>query len=337
MILSSVNFVNNYKFSDFILDKISEEQNKRDDDVRYKIKRNSLCTPGSPKEADFSYQKRSSFIPRRSGDSPRSSQFTSKELVGANKLELMGARREEIEKHALITIETTDGLLLTADTTSLHITLKEKADVLANNVFRKIDLGPNESGQIVVFQLCSNPSYFVATTHLRHLELQSYCDDTLDPNHPDERFFRCFHTQYGSEVIQPLEHKGQYMHHIDNFIALRKLELNFRPPEEYFFNFVHHSLETTADFNVTNNLEMTTQMHNQSASIQSIVNENEHKTDTTQSQPAIPDISKSSLKRKDFKKAKHVQKVESTITPKSGMLSCFGLGALRRKKDKSKR
>ena len=38
---------------------------------------------------------------------------------------------------------------------------------------------------------------------------QSYCDDTLDPECPDERFFRCFHSQYGVELVQPFAHKGK--------------------------------------------------------------------------------------------------------------------------------
>lgn len=332
MILSAVNFVNNYRFSDFILDRISEEQNKRDEAIRYKNKRNSLCAPLSSKETDFNSRKRSSLRERRSGELPQLSHSSGKELFGgASKVESLGAAAQETEKLTLITIETTDELMLAADTTSLHITLKKNDVVLAYNIFRKIELGPDESGtgQIVVFQLYSNLSYFLAATQLRHLELQSYCEDTLDPDHPDERFFRCFHTQYGTEFIQPLEHKGYYMHHIDNFIALRKLELNFRPPEEYLFKFVHHRLETI-NFIFTDNSERTAQ----SESMKSIVNQDEKRTDIY-TLPVVPDISKSSLKRKDSKKAKHVQK-ESTFTPKSGMLSCFGIGALRRKKDKSK-
>jgi hypothetical protein len=44
------------------------------------------------------------------------------------------------------------------------------------DVFRKIDFGPDPEGhgRLNVFQLHSNPSYYLATTNLRHLELQVY-------------------------------------------------------------------------------------------------------------------------------------------------------------------
>lgn len=49
MIISTVNFVNNYKFSDFILDKITEEQKVRDEELKKANKRHSLCLATSPK------------------------------------------------------------------------------------------------------------------------------------------------------------------------------------------------------------------------------------------------------------------------------------------------
>ena len=42
MILSTVNLVNNYKFSDFIIKKITEEQSERDTEVVKKTKRHSF-------------------------------------------------------------------------------------------------------------------------------------------------------------------------------------------------------------------------------------------------------------------------------------------------------
>lgn len=49
MLISSVNLVNNYKFSDYILDKIKEEQSAQDEEAKRKYKRNSLCGPIPPK------------------------------------------------------------------------------------------------------------------------------------------------------------------------------------------------------------------------------------------------------------------------------------------------
>lgn len=45
---------------------------------------------------------------------------------------------------------------------------------LLSDVFRHIDFGPDPdgSGRLSVFQLLCNPSYYLATTQFRHLELQ---------------------------------------------------------------------------------------------------------------------------------------------------------------------
>jgi len=45
---------------------------------------------------------------------------------------------------------------------------------MISDVFRQIDFGPDPegTGRLTVFQLLCNPSYYLATTHFRHLELQ---------------------------------------------------------------------------------------------------------------------------------------------------------------------
>lgn len=322
MIISTVNFVNNYKFSDFILDKITEEQKIREEENKRANKRHSLCLATSPKEVDFEVRKRSSLRTRYSGELPRP------------------PKQKETDYHPIVTIETADEYRLTADTTSLHVSLKKSPGVTENNVFRQIDFGPDPEGhgRLNVFQLHSNPSYYLATTNLRHLELQSYCDDTLDPQCPDERFFRCFHSQYGVDLVQPYAHKGYYVHHIDNFINVRKFELNLRPPEEFFFNF---EIRTTQEIRSLESIE-TVPKNISSEQLLKPTDVTSGASGTSQSQSnsltrtVVPDIAKSSLKRKDSKKAKNKTK-DSPITPKSGMLSCFGLSGLKKKKDKSKR
>lgn len=333
MIISTVNFVNNYKFSDFILDKISEEQKVRDEEIKTATKRHSLCVTTSPKEVDFESRRRSSLKARPSGDYSRNQRLSS------------GACLREAVQHPVITIETTDHFRLAADTTSLHVSLKKSAELTENNVFRRIDFGPDPEGhgRLNVFQLHSNPSYYLATTTYRHLELQSYCEDTLDPDCPDERFFRCFHSQYGVDLLQPYAHKGYYIHHIDNFINVRQFELNFRPPEEFYLNF---EIITTQEIqHLKNKIAMTKNASSdtlvaQSNDTNNVLSAPESTGTLTGSNSlprvAVPDISKSSLKRKDSKKSKTKTK-ESPLTPKRGVLSCFGLGALRKKKDKTKR
>lgn len=122
---------------------------------------------------------------------------------------------------------------------------------------------------------------------------------------------------------------GYYIHHIDDFVALRKLELNFRPPEEYFFylkpcddetiqRLLSQKLSQCKDTTLPSVSDVTSCTSNSS----------------TLTRTAIPDIAKSSIKRKDSKKSKTKA---SPITPKPGMLSCFGLGSFRKKKDKTKK
>ena len=53
MIISAVSLVNNYKFSDFILDKIKEEQCEQDEESRKRHKRSSLCAPNVHKVSAF--------------------------------------------------------------------------------------------------------------------------------------------------------------------------------------------------------------------------------------------------------------------------------------------
>ena len=45
---------------------------------------------------------------------------------------------------------------------------------IVSDVFRQIDFGPDPQGRgrLMVFQLLANPSYYLATTHVRHLEIQ---------------------------------------------------------------------------------------------------------------------------------------------------------------------
>ena len=49
MLLGTMNFVNNSKFSDFILDKITEEQAERDAAMKRQLKRHSFHGPMAKK------------------------------------------------------------------------------------------------------------------------------------------------------------------------------------------------------------------------------------------------------------------------------------------------
>ncbi|WAR27479.1 hypothetical protein MAR_013183 [Mya arenaria] len=234
--------------------------------------------------------------------------------------------------HPLVTIETSNHFRLAADLTSLHVSLKKRDQPTVNNVFRQIDFGPdvNGKGRLMVFQLLSNPFYYLATSSYRHLEIQSYCDDTLDREVPDERFFRCFHSAVGAELIQPYAHPGYYIHHIDDFVNVRKLELNFRPPEEFFLD-----VKMCSNEEIQRLLISETDQYNTNAQRDSDVTSVDSKSGSLP-RTAVPDIDKSSLKRKESKKLKGKPK-DSPITPKASVLGCFRLKVFKKKKkDKTK-
>lgn len=121
---------------------------------------------------------------------------------------------------------------------------------------------------------------------------------------------------------------GFYIHHIDNIISLRKLELNFRPPEEFFWNLKLCSTDAIETMCVTLN----SQSEQSAASRDTFTFGSKS---STLPKTAVPDIDKSSLKRKNSKKLKGKTK-GSPITPAPGMFGCFGLKVFRKKKDKTK-
>lgn len=128
---------------------------------------------------------------------------------------------------------------------------------------------------------------------------------------------------------------GYYIHHIDDFINVRKFELNFRPPEEFYMNFeIHTSQEIQAA--KASQMKSSDQTLTSAQDVTSGTLSSNQSQSSTLTRTAIPDISKSSLKRKDSKKVKNKTK-DSPVTPKNGMLSCFGIGSLKKKKDKTKR
>lgn len=243
MILSTVNLVNNYKFADFIIDKITEEQKLRDtgqypaeeEEEKKRVPTNKRHSVGDVAElkvandVEFKGRKRSSLR-------VRSDKRTKSPSLSPASDDVITKQPSEVDPSSFVSIATTNDYTLVGDCTSLHVSLKKNAGFTAKCVFRRIDFeqSENEPRPICLFQLLDNPLYYLATTHLQHLELQSYCTDTLDPDRPDERFFVSFRQDSGIELLQPYHHKGFYLHHIDDVINLRKFELNLRPPEEYF-------------------------------------------------------------------------------------------------------
>ena len=54
---------------------------------------------------------------------------------------------------------------------------------------------------------------------------------------PDERIFLVYTTNTNQKIIQPYHFKGFYLHHLDNRLDVTRFDINFRAPEEYFFQF----------------------------------------------------------------------------------------------------
>lgn len=306
MILSTVNLVNNYKFSDFILTKITEEQSERDTETLGKNKRHSFGAV-SRKESDSCSRKRASLRERRSPDVARQSE------IGAC---------TEIPSGDLISIETADGYMLSADCSLCHVRLCQQTTVFTNNVFRrvKVEEGSTDQQQLYVFQLYNNSSYYLATSPEMGLQIQSYCADTLDLTLPDERMFMCHEQPGGGAVVQPFLQTGLYLHHRDHHISLKTFELNLRPPEEFFLYLNLVPAHTLAQLQATSSLKLElarTTTGEGSSALQSDFGTSK-------------DGSKSFWRRGSKKKDKTK---ESPITPQPGPLSCFGV----KKKKKSRK
>ncbi|KAK3583672.1 hypothetical protein CHS0354_021415 [Potamilus streckersoni] len=230
MILSTVNFVNsnnnrnsNHRFSDFIISKIKEEQD--------------------------------AFI-RPKDNSHRGSDYEKSDLVGPERLpsshhtdESSCHTTEEVSKKTIgenssscvcVCIQTPDGYYLTVDQSNMQICLRRYSEPVLDSAFHKLTFEcvekPSDKATLAVFKVASNPDYYLATTHELHLELQSYCADSLDPERPDERFFFIHELDCGIVFLQPYAQKGYYIHHLDALVSVRRLEINLRPPEEFFFH-----------------------------------------------------------------------------------------------------
>lgn len=312
MILSTVNLVNNYKFSDFIIKKITEEQTERDIEVVKKTKRHSFGAVTRRDSETACSRKRASMRERRSADAAEQAQ---------------NRTSTEIPTGDLVSIATADGHMVSADCSLCHVRLCQQPTVATNNVFRKVKIeeGSSEKQQLYVFQLYSNPSYYLATCSETGLQIQSYCADALDLNLPDERMFLCHEHSNGAAVVQPLLQPGLYLHHRDAQISLRKFELNLRPPEEFFIYINSVPAQTLAQIQLETSLKAEV-----AAAKVEVASENVPQSSLPVETTSRKEDSKSFWRRGSKKKDKTKA---SPITPQPGPLSCFGVN----KKKKSRK
>ena len=64
-----------------------------------------------------------------------------------------------------------------------------------------------------------------------------YFSEEPSADHPDDRVFLVYTTESNHKIIQPIKFKGFYLHHLDNRLDVTRFDINFRAPEEYFFEF----------------------------------------------------------------------------------------------------
>lgn len=230
MLLSGFNLIKNkscgnHEFSDFILGKIKEEQDRRDKKCLGKI-------------PYLTKQKKCLKIDDQDLLEEKENVENEKKLLTTGEVVKPSSKNEEISH---VSIETKDGyyLAINKDRNILFLSGEEeltKSSVFCQRTFKtkKSDID-DKNQHLVVFQLQCDPYYFITTTDERKLDVVKYEDVSLNPDCPDNRFFVLHQLDNGSVFIQPYLHKGYYIHHIDNNLFLRKLEINWRPPEEYFF------------------------------------------------------------------------------------------------------
>lgn len=214
MLLSSVNLIknshchnnNNHQFSDFILGKIKEDQDKREK--------------------------------KTLGTAPYGTRKQKKEENESAKEILNGCPKTDSEskvESSTVTVQTCDGYYMTLRLERDSVFLADTESSCQTCVFRQRLYRDSEDRQLAVFQTLSDSTKYVSVDGERKLAISTYTTQP-DPENPDDRFFVIYRIENGSVFLQPHSHKGYYLHHIDNCLTVRKLEINLRPPEEYFFH-----------------------------------------------------------------------------------------------------
>ncbi|KAL3848322.1 hypothetical protein ACJMK2_019190 [Sinanodonta woodiana] len=179
----------------------------------------------------------------RGGDGEITSGYCSSESTSTHSGKTESSRRDL----DLVSLATPDGYNVYLDPTHYFLTLKRQRQRTCCSTFRQLTLSCEErnngNSQLVAFHLASDSEYYLATNRNRSLEIQMYQNSRPHLENPDERCFLLHRLSTGMVFIQPYHHRGYYIHHMDEEISIRKLEINFRPPEEFYF----HIMPATAE------------------------------------------------------------------------------------------
>lgn len=187
-----------------------------------------------------------------------------------------------------VSITTVDEYNLFIDPSFYFVTLRKQKQITKCSSFSRRIMCTEDhetGGRVQTVQLClsCDPNYFLITNAQRQLDLKLFHDDdvTLED---DERLFTVHESLTGQTFIQPSQHKGYYLHHLDGKLSVTKLELHLRPPEEYVF-YVHshgdtllHSPASTCTQDNVRLQSPTNNKHSESMHVQSTVTKDNNKS-----------------------------------------------------------
>lgn len=254
MILSSINFIKantkpkletDSKFTDFIIEKIKEEQDRRDAAIgvgKTQLSKKEQKSTTSQKKASI---KTDTKIPPR-------------------------VPPHNVTDNTVVSIETGDGYFMGFHNMYKRIVLSDTETPNKNCIFHQKQIhAPSKDGEkekiLVAFHLNHDKTKYISVGTDKRIEI-SASEAELDPSSPDDRFFIIHEIDNGMVFVQPYHHKGCYFHHIDNNLTVSKFELNYRPPEEFFFKInkikiLETEMSSASSFGSSVTTEEVTQSH----------------------------------------------------------------------------
>lgn len=240
MLISSINFVNRRR----------SEKNRREkgDVLKDKAQDLTYCK----KQAERISKLKNWIQPQEETDLLRSGSRTNKNDINSPRTSGYGSSASVTSYGVTsssptpltdrVSITTVDEYNLFIDPSFYFVTLRKQKQITRCSSFsrRIIRTEDHETGgrtQTVQLYLSCDPNYFLISNAQRQLELKLFHDDDVTLEE-DERLFTVHESSTGQTFIQPYQHKGYYLHHLDDKLSVTKLELHLRPPEEYVF-YVH--------------------------------------------------------------------------------------------------
>lgn len=170
----------------------------------------------------------------------RNGSAASKASSGYGSIELDSDYLQSESAGELVSIATGEGHCVYVNQRCYTIDLLQENIASSSSYFRKHVLhretSANGEVETVVFSLDKEPNHYITTTQNKQLELNYVSEEPL-LDKPDERFFLVYTTDTNHKIIQPIKFKSFYLHHLDDRLDVTRFDINFRAPEEYFFQF----------------------------------------------------------------------------------------------------